>query len=52
MLHPPHLTVSITEVFFSNLDRRVVSARILASLGYVLVHYFDATVVLYFSLEF
>ena len=31
-----------------NLDRRVVSARILVSLGSVLVHYCDDTILLYF----
>ena len=32
-----------------NLYRRVVSAIILASLGYVLVHYFDSTIFLNYS---
>ena len=42
--------VASTEVLFlSNLYRKVVSAIILASMGSVLVHYFDDTVLLYFS---
>ena len=36
-------------LFLFNLDRLVVSARILASLGSELVHYFANTMLLYFS---
>ena len=38
--------------FFSNLYRQVVSARILASLGSVLFHYFSVTMLLYLSVAF
>ena len=50
MLPPPPCNVARTDVlFFSNPDRGVVSEGILASLGSVLVHYFVATMLLYFS---
>ena len=46
------LNCSKTEVFLSNLDNQFFSARILASLRSVLVHYFSATILLYFSTAF
>ena len=51
---PPHpWTVSGTEVFYlSNLDKKVVSARIMMSLGSVFVHYFYATMLLHFTVTF
>ena len=53
MLPPPPSTVSIKKVLCSsNLDRRVVSARSLTSLGSVFVHYFAATMLLYLSVAF
>ena len=39
-------------LFFSNIYRRAVSARILASLGSVLVHYFSANMLFYLSFAF
>ena len=35
-----------------NLDRRVVNASILASLGYFLVHAFSATIIVYLQVSF
>ena len=53
LLLPPPLTVASTEVLFLyNLDRRLVSARILEYLGSLLVRSFDYTMLLYFSLAF
>ena len=53
LLLPPPLTVASTEVLFLyNLDRRLVSARILEYLGSLLVRSFDYTMFLYFSLAF
>ena len=44
------LNFASTEVLFlSDLDRQVVSSRILVSLGYLLVHSFASTMLLYFS---
>ena len=46
-----YLNICKDRSFFpSNLDKQVVSAIILTSLGYVLVHYFTHTMLLYFSL--
>ena len=37
---------------FSNLDRRVINAGILVSIGSILVYYFAETTLLYFSVGF
>ena len=50
MLLPPPWNISRTEVFsFSNLYRKSVSYRILASAGSVLVHAFADTMLLHIS---
>ena len=51
MLPPPPCPIAKTEVFFYNSDIIVVSAIVLASLGYILVHYFVAGMLLHFSVS-
>ena len=49
--HPPW-NFSMIEVFFSNLDIRVVSAIVLVFLGSALVHYFSGAILFYFLVAF